>query len=204
MLDVASQQKFTRGCTDAGIGYAQAATAAYAQLATQVFDFWFQALGGIAAGLDSAPAARAPVPVAPKAPEVPFGFSPADWMPFPFVDSRRVDAVMTADAPCNPMGAFMAMFCAVPLRGMPAAWPFAQAMINSGVPRDVAWPAAEANAAVIDAAEAATQSFRKVLVACQTGSGFASSLPSSMMASTTSVFNTHPMMAAAPWPRLLN
>ncbi len=203
MLDVASQQKFTRGCSDAGIGYAQAASAAYMQAANHVFDFWCQALGGIAAGLDASPRSQNPLPVASKAPEVPFGFSPADWVPFPFLDCRRVDAVMSVNQSYNPMGVFMALFSAVPLRGMPAAWPFAQVMINAGVPRDVAWPAAEANAAVIGAAEAATQGFQKVFAACQTGSGFASS-QLGMTPTMSTLLSSHPMMSAAAWPRLLN
>lgn len=204
MLDVASQQKFSRGCTDAGFGYAQAATAAYSQAATQCLEFWCQAFSGVMAGLDSAPASHTVPPAAVRTSELPFGLSPSDWLPFPFYDSRRIDAVMTADAPFNPMGVFLFMFCLVPLRGAPASWPFAQMMIDSGVPREVAWPTAEANAAVIDAAEVATQGFHKVLVACQTGSGFASSLPSAMLTPMPGAFGAYPMMAATAWPRLIN
>ena len=44
-----------------------------------------------------------------------------------------------------------------PFAAPPAAWPMAFMMMASGVPHSVAWPTAEANAAVLDAADAATQ-----------------------------------------------
>jgi hypothetical protein len=204
MLDVASQHKIAKGCTDAGLGYAQAATAAYSQMGTQAFDFWFQAMDGISAGLDSTPARKASVPATPKSPDLPFGFSPTDWMPFPFFEPRRMEAVMTADPSYNPFGFFMALMGTVPLRGQPASWPYAQAMINAGVPREVAWPTAEANAAVIGAAEAATLGFQKVLVACQSGSGFVSSLPVRQAAGVTSMHTLQSMMHAGSWARMLS
>ena len=46
-------------------------------------------------------------------------------------------------------------------------------MVSSGVPHTVAWPTAEANAAVLDAADAATQSIKKAFASYHTEGGHA-------------------------------
>ena len=46
-------------------------------------------------------------------------------------------------------------------------------MMSSGVPHSVAWPTAEANAAVMDAADAATQSIKQVFASYRTDGGHA-------------------------------
>jgi len=74
-----------------------------------------------------------------------------------------------ADA-SNPMAAWMAMF---PFAKQSAAWPMAFVMMSSGVPHAVAWPTAEANVAVLDAADAARQSFKQALAGYQSESGHA-------------------------------
>ncbi len=45
--------------------------------------------------------------------------------------------------------------------------------MTAGVPREVAWPTAEANAAAIDAAEAATEAVNSVFASYHTDSGYA-------------------------------
>ncbi|KWT66263.1 hypothetical protein APY04_2459 [Hyphomicrobium sulfonivorans] len=60
--------------------------------------------------------------------------------------------------PSNPMAAWLAMF---PFSRQAAAWPMAFVMMQSGVPRSVAWPTAEANAAVLDAADTARRSVQQ-------------------------------------------
>ncbi|MDH4983488.1 hypothetical protein [Hyphomicrobium sp. D-2] len=60
--------------------------------------------------------------------------------------------------PSNPMAAWLAMF---PFSKQAAAWPMAFVMMQSGVPRSVAWPTAEANAAVLDAADTARRSVQQ-------------------------------------------
>lgn len=60
--------------------------------------------------------------------------------------------------PSNPMAAWLAMF---PFSKQAAAWPMAFVMMQSGVPRSVAWPTAEANAAVMDAADTARRSVQQ-------------------------------------------
>ena len=72
----------------------------------------------------------------------------------------------------NPMTAWFSMF---PFSAQPAAWPMAFMMMSSGVPHSVAWPTAEANAAVMDAADAATQSIKQVLASYRTDGGHGTS-----------------------------
>jgi len=70
----------------------------------------------------------------------------------------------------NPMRAWLSMF---PFAKQSAAWPMAVVMISSGVPHAVAWPAAEANIAALDAAEAARQSFKQAFASHQGNDGHA-------------------------------
>jgi hypothetical protein len=72
----------------------------------------------------------------------------------------------------NPMAAWFSTF---PFSAPPAAWPMAFMMMSSGVPHSVAWPTAEANAAVMDAADAATQSIKQVLASYRTDGGHGTS-----------------------------
>jgi hypothetical protein len=59
------------------------------------------------------------------------------------------------------------------LRAPNFAWPMAYSMIASGVPESVAWPAAEANAAVMDAATAVTQQVEHAFASYQSAGGYA-------------------------------
>ena len=72
----------------------------------------------------------------------------------------------------NPM---MAWLTTLPFASAPASWPMAFMMMSSGVPHAVAWPTAEANAAVMDAADAATQSIKKVFTSYHTEGAHAAS-----------------------------
>ena len=102
----------------------------------------------------------------------------ADWSPLHWLDPRRYEAMLQLDSHTPPVMAMMAFANAVPLRGTSKSWPFAQVMIESGVPRAVAWPAAEANAAALDAADLASRGMRQVLANYHSESGFASSVRS--------------------------
>ncbi len=70
----------------------------------------------------------------------------------------------------NPMAAWLTM---MPFAAPTAAWPMAYVMMSSGVPHAVAWPTAEANAAVLEAADAATRSIKKVFASYQAEGGHA-------------------------------
>jgi hypothetical protein len=167
-----ASHRIARGCTEAAIGYATAATAAYTDAASRMLDFWCTALSGLS---ECSPSHSQPAPSPARATvEPPFGLSLADWVPFPFLDPRRFEAFWRMDPMTPPAVAMMAMANACPLRGTSASWGLARVMIDSGVPRAVAWPAAEASAAALDAADAATQGMTKVLAHFHTDSGFAS------------------------------
>jgi hypothetical protein len=159
MVDPHLQERFTRRCTDAAFGYTAATTAAYAAFAEQVFDFWADMLAPSKPAKASTPAWGWPVPVRQQPPAMPFapfiwptalprgeahaGF-PLAGFPFP------------AGATPNPLQAWLDMWTAPP-----ASWPMAFMLIASGMPRSVAWPTAEANVAVMDAADAAAGSVRQ-------------------------------------------
>jgi hypothetical protein len=168
-----SADRFARGCAQAGVGFATAATAAYTDMAVRVLDFWSVALSGLAPNEES----EQPAPQAQVAASEPmFGMALADWHPFSWMDTRRYEALSRVDVTSNPVEAFMAFAGLAPLRGSPASWGVARLMIDSGVPRAVAWPAAEASAAALDAADAASKGFRQVLANYHTESGHATTM----------------------------
>jgi hypothetical protein len=78
--------------------------------------------------------------------------------------------VRPAASPSNPMAAWIA---AMPFTPPTAAWPMAFMMMSSGVPHAIAWPTAEANAAVLDAAEVARRSIKSAYASYQTDGGHA-------------------------------
>lgn len=194
MLDPELQQRFARHCADAAFGYSAASTAAYAALTDQVLNFW-------TAVLQPTPPKREPelwrwpVPLwqsppppssnpfawalpqpapAPKAASLPT--NPWEAMAqFAEVMSGALAAMSSTPvkpvaSSANPMAAWLTPF---PLALPNAAWPMAFVMMSSGVPHAVAWPTAEANAAVLDAADVARRSVKKAFSAYQTESGHA-------------------------------
>lgn len=171
-----ASHRITRGCTEAAMGYAAAATAAYTDLAGRMLDFWCTALSGLS-DAPPPPAEDAKNPYlttqAPADLEPPFGMSMADWCPFSLLDPRRFEAFWRLDPLTPPSMAMMAMANAMPMRGTSGSWGMARVMIDSGVPRAVAWPAAEASAAALDAADAASQGVTKVLASFHSENGFA-------------------------------
>jgi hypothetical protein len=168
-----STDRIARGCAEASLGYAAAATAAYTELAYRAFDFWSTALSGLVDQPQDDAGTAAAEPMATSEAEPPFGLSMVDWCPFPWLDPRRYDAVKNLDAASHPMAAMFAMAGFAPLRGSPASWGMAHLLIESGVPRTVAWPAAEANAAALDVADAATAGVRQIMANYHTENGFA-------------------------------
>lgn len=162
------QERFTRHCTDAAFGYATAATAAYAAFADQVLSFWSQALQPSR----REPEQKAfpwgwPVPAAQPAP-VPV-WNPWAWAT-PQSFAMQPFAFGFPAAQANPFVAWFNMF---PFATMPASWPMANMFIASGVPRSVAWPAAEANVAAMEAVDVATNSVRNAFASYRTDSGHA-------------------------------
>jgi hypothetical protein len=166
--------QISRSCTEAALGYAAAATAVYTEFACRAFDFWGVALSGLV----EEPVAEKAKAVT-KGPEVTteprFGMSADDWNPLSWLEPRRFEALWKMDATTTPVSAMFAMANAVPLRGTSTSWGMAKVMIDSGVPRSIAWPTAEANAAALDAADAASNGFRRIVASFHTESGYATS-----------------------------
>jgi hypothetical protein len=179
MLDTRLQERFTRHCTDAAFGYTAATTAAYAAFADQVFDFWS---GMLTSERREAPPAPKfswgwPLPVpAPRQRPAPNPFMPFTWA-LPQASQSRSAA---ADNPYAwplaganaAFSAWLGMFPAA-AAAPPAAWPMAFMMMASGVPRSVAWPTAEANIAVMDAAEVASASVQQAFASYRSDGGHA-------------------------------
>jgi hypothetical protein len=199
MLDPQLQERFARRCADAAFGYQAASTAAYAAFTEHVLNFWSDALKTPreeaqtwnwpmpSAAPPAAPApfnpfaafmlpwATPPMPPKPQAPAVPanpweamLAFTNAMTGAMAPVGSSALMAVPGANPFANSMLAWWSMF---PTANQSAAWPMAFMMMSSGVPHAVAWPTAEANAAVMDAADAATQSIKQVMASYRTDSG---------------------------------
>ena len=203
MIDPDLQQRFTRRCADAAFGYSAASTAAYAAMADQVLNFWSGVLQPAPPkpqpppNLWSWPVPMAPKPAPPAAPPL---FNPFAWMlpppPAPTpppvtlptnpweamaafasamssaLSAMSATPVRPLSQSTNPMAAWLTT---MPFASAPASWPMAFMMMSSGVPHAVAWPTAEANAAVLDAADAATQSIKKVFASYHGEGGHASS-----------------------------
>lgn len=197
MLDPDLQQRFARRCAEAALGYSAASTAAYAAFTDQVLNFWSNVLQAPPAKREPDPwrwpvplaASQAspsetpfnpfawalpqppPKPAAPSLPTNPFeameAFANAMSGALSAMSSTPVKPITGA---ANPMSAWLTMF---PFTPPSAAWPMAFMMMSSGVPHAVAWPTAEANVAVLDAAEVARRSIKKVFASYQSEGGYA-------------------------------
>lgn len=216
--DASTQARFARSCSDAAFGYANAATAACASMTTQAFDMWATALRS------AMPPPARPEPrswyrhpderVAPPVPSVftafvnpynPF-FAGALASPQPFTAWMRPwSATPAAASPQNAVVAMMSPWTTwMSMWSGPrvaTAWPMAVVMVSGGVPHAVAVPAAEAHAAVLDAATIAADHLAKIYSAYRSEGGHASTQivagPRRSAASTS----RHPASATSLRPR---
>jgi hypothetical protein len=171
MLDCSLQARFAKSCSDAAFGYANAASAAYANWASQAFEM----MTGALRGMEPPAAPRSWYREPPPAPQsAATGFPapvrsafPSAWAPFAW---PGLTASQPSAAAMNPFTAWLDM---VSFRGPPTAWPMAFMMVAVGVPRNVAWPAAEANAAAIEAVEIARKSLEDAFSTYRTDGGHA-------------------------------
>lgn len=174
MLDTNLQTRFSRSCTDAAFGYAAATTAAYADFADQVLSFWTDALQP--EKRSAAPKAPAfnpfwPVPMAQAGSTPmpnPFAMMAEMWMPPPPTTRTR-----PSSTPAFPFAPWFGAFPFNPFAPSPTVWPMAAMMMGAGVPRTVAWPTAEANAAMLDAADAMATSVKQATSSYQSQGGHA-------------------------------
>ena len=198
-VDTELSQRFARSCTTAAFGYARAATAAYAAMASQTLDFWTQAMKR-PEQRDDYSAASPYLVTGPRPYRSTVSPGPMDAaMPFDFT---QISSAWASSPMLAPMRAWWGLF---PLEGNPASWPMAYAMMTAGVPRAVALPAAEANMAAMDAADAASTSIDRVFASYRTEGGYAvSPFSTSSKAWMRSLFLTAPLAPFAttvklPW-----
>jgi hypothetical protein len=166
-IDSELSQRFTKSCTTAAFGYARAASAAYAAFANQALDFWAQSAKPRNDDYRPATPYLVTGPRTYRSAVAPASTPVTAAMPMDFV---RMSNAWAESPLFAPMRAWWGLF---PLEGNPASWPMAYAMMTAGVPRAVALPAAEANMAAMDAAEAASTSIDRAFSSYRSESGFA-------------------------------
>jgi hypothetical protein len=201
-----AQEKIASSCSEAMLGYANAATAAYWTMTRQTLAFWADTARSLNAPASSAeswfkPDRPARTALFPQA----HGLM-AGWGALPNNDDHLVAfAPFTAFMPAH-MRIWLSMF---PIEGPLAAWPMAYAMMCAGAPRSVAWPAAKANAALMEATEVATQSVASAFASYRSDGGHAAAhmvwkqVPMSVSIMWLSAFGMSPLWQAAmrtSWP----
>lgn len=177
MLDAHLQTRLAQNYADAAAGYANASVAAFTAMADRSMAFWM-------------PAASAPQPAGRRDHLSWFngGRSPVDaasttdlFNPWTALN-MWTEAVTAAMQPKASQPSMMAMAMSFSpfavwwgqaMRAPHFAWPMAYQMMATGVPANVAWPAAEANAAVLDAANVVKQQVEQVFSVYQSSGGFA-------------------------------
>ena len=162
-------QRFAKSCATAAFGYVRAASAAYAAFADQTLDFWSRAASRSDAR-DDEETPRLQLVSGPRPYRSAVTAGPATPAAPAALDFVRMSDAWAASPMFAPMRAWWNLF---PLEGNPASWPMAYAMMSAGVPRTVALPAAEANVAAMDAADAATASIDHAFSSYRSDSGFA-------------------------------
>jgi hypothetical protein len=88
-----------------------------------------------------------------------------------------------------------------PQSAVPATWPWAYGMISSGVPGSVAWPMAEANVALMDAAQKTAEATCGSFPAYRSDNGFAAAQVWTQPAIVQSIIAAAPA-ASLLWPWL--
>jgi hypothetical protein len=129
-------------------------------MADQTFDFWATAAKRPSSSTPSA-SYYVSAPRRMAAPSIPM-------TPFDFFQMSNP----WSGAAFAPIAAWWGL---APFQTNPMSWPMAHAMMTAGVPRAVALPAAEANVAVMDAANAASASVTQVFSSYRSEGGFAMS-----------------------------
>lgn len=178
MLDTRAQARLTQNFHDAAVGYANASAAAMNLFAQQALDFWMAPLQRAEAprrrdhlswfnpnGSNHTWGVPQPTVVHPWLAFTPWALQPSAAPFRPPMTAPQLMAMTWAFAP------FAALWGS--MRGPTFAWPIAYSMMAQGVPDSVAWPAAEANAAVLDAATTLTETAQQTFASYQSAGGFA-------------------------------
>lgn len=177
MLDTRTQARLTQNFHDAAVGYANASAAAMNLMAQQTFDFWLMQwaqpapqrkrdhLSWFNPTGDHRWGVQQPMVVNPWLALTPWALRPSAAPFQPPVSAPQLMAMTWAFAP------FAAWWTS--MRGPQFAWPMAYSMMAQGVPDSIAWPAAKANAAAIDAAATLTEQAQQAFASYQSAGGFA-------------------------------
>ncbi|MGD9785050.1 MAG: hypothetical protein AB7E80_08955 [Hyphomicrobiaceae bacterium] len=188
--------RIARSTAEAASGYANAAFAAYAGFARQSIDFWSDTLEAMVPKAEE-PRSWYREPRQHVSTQV---FNP--WVAFSESFWPGMRNGQFAAMPAATFNPFMAWMRAFPLQGPPACWPMAFVMMGWGVPRDVAYPAAKANTAMIDAVKATAKVVEESFASYRTDSGYATAQVRFSSGARSSSNLAWPMAAAtltAPW-----
>jgi len=128
--------------------------------------------------------------------------APVPFFPFAWAMPEQRRSTPADDAFAGAQAAFSAWLDMFTYAVPSPAWPMACMMMASGVPRSVAVPTAEANIAVMEAAEAASSSVQQVLASYRSDGGHAVSrqqwpAQSLMMLAMLVPLNVGAMLSAA-------
>lgn len=175
MLEPNAQSRYVQSCADAAFGYFAAASSAWMEAAKRPMEFWGSTLEAMAPKPEPRswyrhPDERKPAPL-------PTPFWPMSWGPAAATPMQAWFAAPPAGLPmamawpANLLSPWLAMMSSP--RAM-TAWPMAMMMISFGVPESVARPAADANAAALDATRIASEAIDRAFSAYRSEGGHAS------------------------------
>ncbi len=182
------QSRFAKSYLDAMHGYMNASAAASNAVMGNVFDFWATAAKTMASG-------KPPAPAPAMLPMMPWGFPMMAPTAMPFWSQP------TANPAANVMMPFEFWMSMTPFGRSPVVLQMAYGMMAFGVPRDVAMPTAEANAAAFDAAEIAVGPFQNAFSSYRSDGGHATAQIKFLQRMAAMVMLS-PLGAAAAWPML--
>ncbi len=173
-----ASMKIARLSTEAASNYASAAFAAYADLTAQSMAMWAQAFDAMLPKQEPEPRSwyRAPAPQgAPTRAPAPNPFVAFAAFGWPgrrneFGFARRDTSGALPGSPFEFWQAWMRMW---PVQGTPACWPMAFMLMQAGWPRNVAYPTAMANLAMLEAVGTATQLANETYSSYQSAGGHA-------------------------------
>ena len=168
-------QRIAQCTMQAGFGFATAALVAQANLFGQALDFWSKTIE-TATKPTPAPKSWYRNPNARTSPKPRTSPATASAFAFPFAMLASPPSPTAPTIAFNPFAPFAAWMTAWPPQGNPMAWPMAMAMMGAGVPRNVAYPLAEANTAAMDAAATASRVMEDSFSSYRSNGGHASTL----------------------------
>lgn len=186
---------------DASLGYAHAAidlTSAAVSTGLTLTALSFDCWGRTAEAFSRAPAARRTWYTKPSSPSLVDPAAIMPWVnPLAHFGPYGTRAWIGSAEHFSPMRLGAAWLDLFPLRGPPAAWPLAYLMLAYGVPRSVAMPAAEANAAAIEAVDAAMKPLR-AFASYRSDGGHAATILMSLGPAAFFAMSAMDAMSAAP------